>query len=549
MKININIRKEVVFVVKKFFGQTALLIVVFAVCMFLLTMEVNIQTVEGANQSTSMDMISVKDHGLIGDGFTDDSSAFRTLLSGLSTGESIYFPDGTYLWGSEVEITVSGVRIVFEKNAKIVNNTSINSIFKITDDDITIENAKFEGSATTSKALYILGQLNDRLSNIKILNSSFDGIKNSNIYADYVNDITIQNVDFSNANIDGAEGIIYCKNADNAIVNNIRISDSYYKGIAAFYSNNVLLKNIIINNLSEHTVGAGTGLGIDIGYNCNHVNISNYISTMNDEAALRVSRNSKDINIENCYFENLESNSSTDSAVILMGCKNVNLNNSIVNTITARGIYIADWDGGYDVENIKIEGNIVKSANSYGIYALGAKNVDIIGNSMKNTYIRIHWSSHVNIISNTIRSSEYYDSNIGGIYIYKSTAVNAMSNNISNTNNGGTWYHGIYATSSLSNILIGNNNISLDSTTAGTNGIFISYGDDIKVVNNIVDALNDFGTNSVTNCEIIRIKIFGGNSQSRPSSPYLYECYFDATLGYPLWWDGSNWIDSSGTSH
>ena len=40
----------------------------------------------------------------------------------------------------------------------------------------------------------------------------------------------------------------------------------------------------------------------------------------------------------------------------------------------------------------------------------------------------------------------------------------------------------------------------------------------------------------------------GGATADRPSSPVLYERFFDTTLGYPIWWDGTNWVDSSGTT-
>lgn len=38
----------------------------------------------------------------------------------------------------------------------------------------------------------------------------------------------------------------------------------------------------------------------------------------------------------------------------------------------------------------------------------------------------------------------------------------------------------------------------------------------------------------------------GGATGSRPSSPPSYTSYFDTTLGYPVWWSGSEWVNSAG---
>lgn len=39
-----------------------------------------------------------------------------------------------------------------------------------------------------------------------------------------------------------------------------------------------------------------------------------------------------------------------------------------------------------------------------------------------------------------------------------------------------------------------------------------------------------------------------GATGSRPGSPVTAQTYFDTTLGIPIWFDGSNWIDATGTT-
>ena len=40
----------------------------------------------------------------------------------------------------------------------------------------------------------------------------------------------------------------------------------------------------------------------------------------------------------------------------------------------------------------------------------------------------------------------------------------------------------------------------------------------------------------------------GGPTEERPLAPFLYGCYFDTTLGIPIWWDGTKWVDAGGVS-
>lgn len=62
----------------------------------------------------------------------------------------------------------------------------------------------------------------------------------------------------------------------------------------------------------------------------------------------------------------------------------------------------------------------------------------------------------------------------------------------------------------------------------------------------------DHGTNAI---ELIdssigpdKLDLQGGSTGSRPGSPKNYQQYFDTDLGYPIWWDGSNWVDGQGNT-
>jgi len=57
-------------------------------------------------------------------------------------------------------------------------------------------------------------------------------------------------------------------------------------------------------------------------------------------------------------------------------------------------------------------------------------------------------------------------------------------------------------------------------------------------------ATDGTGITSWTNKTVIE----GGNTASRPATPFTYETYFDTTLNIPIWYNGTNWVDATGTT-
>jgi hypothetical protein len=65
----------------------------------------------------------------------------------------------------------------------------------------------------------------------------------------------------------------------------------------------------------------------------------------------------------------------------------------------------------------------------------------------------------------------------------------------------------------------------------------------------IAEALND--SKEYTDSQIEGIEThppIGGPTGERPLAPFLYGCYFDTTLGIPIWWDGTKWVDAGGVA-
>lgn len=65
-------------------------------------------------------------------------------------------------------------------------------------------------------------------------------------------------------------------------------------------------------------------------------------------------------------------------------------------------------------------------------------------------------------------------------------------------------------------------------------GKYISHATTLSTVfNNIVDEVNSLSTKS-------------GTTSNRPTGIEVGSCYFDSTIGKPIWWNGSKWIDAVG---
>ena len=39
----------------------------------------------------------------------------------------------------------------------------------------------------------------------------------------------------------------------------------------------------------------------------------------------------------------------------------------------------------------------------------------------------------------------------------------------------------------------------------------------------------------------------GSITPNRPVAPIIGQNYFDMTLGRPIWWNGTDWVDATGT--
>lgn len=108
----------------------------------------------------------------------------------------------------------------------------------------------------------------------------------------------------------------------------------------------------------------------------------------------------------------------------------------------------------------------------------------------------------------------------------------------------------------FNNKLSGNQTITLsgDATGSGTTAITVTlanttvvagtYGSATTVPQLTVDSKGRL--TGVTNVAITAPNWTVGNTASRPGSPSAGAVYFDTTIGQPIWYSGSNWVNAAG---
>lgn len=58
-------------------------------------------TSSSSTTSTPVTTINVKDYGAVGDGITDDSAAIKAAQAALTSGQRLYFPEGSYRFAQQ----------------------------------------------------------------------------------------------------------------------------------------------------------------------------------------------------------------------------------------------------------------------------------------------------------------------------------------------------------------------------------------------------------------------------------------------------------------
>ncbi len=91
--------------------------------------------------------------------------------------------------------------------------------------------------------------------------------------------------------------------------------------------------------------------------------------------------------------------------------------------------------------------------------------------------------------------------------------------------------------------------MKLTKATEADISILETWLKDDSINGKIAEALNNSKAYSDSQIEGIETHSpIGGPTEERPLDPFLYGCYFDTTLGIPIWWDGTKWVDAGGVA-
>lgn len=94
------------------------------------------------------------------------------------------------------------------------------------------------------------------------------------------------------------------------------------------------------------------------------------------------------------------------------------------------------------------------------------------------------------------------------------------------------------------------NSASPEVATDATRGALSIKEGTGTATNDVIEVLNNSNVKkfSVNGNGQITGALLPGATAARPSSPITGQLFFDTTLGIPIWYDGSNWVNASGTT-
>lgn len=70
--------------------------------------------------------------------------------------------------------------------------------------------------------------------------------------------------------------------------------------------------------------------------------------------------------------------------------------------------------------------------------------------------------------------------------------------------------------------------------------VVVRAGQVVKVARSGIAALIDERAKAINEA--------GGTTANRPANPDTFQTYFDSTLGIPIWYNGTEWVDATGST-
>lgn len=520
---------------------------------------------------TNNSIINVKDHGVKGDGVTDDTVALQNVFNEF---KNIYFPDGTY-------------SVSFANNpiANALGLINVRSDTKVTMSNNAVILVSDTALDTTQKAVFcIYGTTVEPVHNVymqvNISGSAFNDVATADKMplgiimrganasdSDAVNNnIVIDNCRFKNL-----ASCVYIIQAllttgvgtDRRHTHNVTVRNCFAENIAASFvtadGNGIIISNNTVIGYSINPALAYDAISIHCGYNVvvcdndfsdftrgNVINIRNSGEVLDGTKNVIVRNNT----IRNCRGIMVVAGNTE----VVYGVKNVLIDSNTLEDITSRAIYVNRQVGASVCEDISIVNNkIIETTNdSILIGGTGAETVHhvlIMGNTVKTSAgngITLVSTSRAICIGNRINMldielAEY------GLYLLGSTYILTSDNYIWLNDNNKIALH----TNNTTDVKILNNfcrgSFTFTGVTYGTilNNTFAVAG---KYNGNNVDILFDLSKNKVTtyrSAKPVEGKwLVGDKVVNTAPSAGGYTGWICTVAGTPGTWKGFGLIES-----
>lgn len=456
-------------------------------------------------------LVGVVDNG------TDQSTVIQAIIDSMTNGGTIFIPKGTFIASFKIS-----------SNIKIIGENKYLSILKLPDGknyslidtkshvngettNISIENITIDGNGSTQNpvsgtvsGVYLRGVDGFNISNCRFLNCYSNHIytgfcKNGLIIDNYM-DTTLTSCGISI----GGDGVTFVGNID--IIRNTIVKSSY----DAIIVNNPYVK--IVENYIENS-----------GF-------------LNPAAQIFITNTAKDCKVINNIIIN-----GASIGIDVPGAKDIEIIGNTCKNNGKGGIWVYD-----SAKGIKIIGNTCVNNNQ--------KNVDMYGGIGINDSTGTAKVTRCVVVNNVCYDDQTTPTQLKGI-VSANADYNLIRNNIC-YNHQTNYYFGDNEHSTI--------DILSDSNYSLRNSLTVDISKLTGVSGRNIINLN--GSSDNTYLQITsnqpRVKLtdnsgksiawqhawWGGSTGSRPTNPGLYEPYFDSTLGKPIWYNGTVWKDSTGTT-
>jgi len=471
------------------------------------------------------DVVNVKDFGAVGNGFADDTASIQSAInSSISqNGKTVFFPEGTYIVSSTINIT-DACELLGENLSSIIQTSSsfvngdviyVTGPLVLVGRAITINNIFFSAAAVRSSGYFInfYGNSTSRINNCQFWSGykaiGYTGQASSyhKMYNCIIHDNIATGIDIIGAS--GTQGDVDVVISDVFIAGGSQVTNTY-TGINIAAAGDISLRHV-------STVYCNNGVTIDpvSGNRAQAVFITDCFFDSGNGWGIYCYTLLGSINLLSITQTWVATNG--QGGIYLGGTgsvQQVNLNDVYCSNNNGIGLYIAS-----DCQNITINGGTFASNNSHGIYV--APNVtnfiirgvicgptgEFVGNSGYGICIDTGASNNYIVSNNELAGNTlgaFFDGGTGtnkitypNLGVGTSVTTNSIPSSQWGINFSQQGYYPITASGTYQ-LAVGSGMVMLHNNNDGSLGLFLAYaGTVVKVAGSASMVSGTAGSNQI----------------------------------------------------